>query len=406
MAVVCGSCGAGNREGEHFCANCGEFLDWDGAAAPEPAPVPAPEPRAPSGPPPAPAPTPAATAAPGPVARPIRPPVAPLRPPTEQRARAGPRPGPASAPPPAPAPPAPAPADPAARATTRLLPVPPAPATSSCPNCGTDNDPTRRFCGRCGEWLVTPVVTPPPPPAGFRQTWRRRWFGERGPYTGRLSRATVGFRILAGLVVLAVLTAVLALAGLHPIQRIQDEVGHIRGTGKVTGLTAFSQPAGMAAPADAPPAGAEADPTAAWAVDNVRARGWSTQWTSPTAGDPGAACPSPLGAAAVATTSTSLRIRFPAAIDVREIGFEAGLVQPAERNSRWQPRTLELRWDGGECQSVSLANTPDLQRFGVSRRADGAAGLTGVTVTVVAGFRPAVPGPARLDIGEVTVWQR
>jgi hypothetical protein len=236
-------------------------------------------------------------------------------------------------------------------------------------------------------------MTAPAAPAAFKDKMRQRWFGgERSPYTGSLSRATVGFRILVGVVAVAVLTAILALANLHPIQRVTDQIGHVRGTGKVTGLTA------TALPADNQP-----EPTAAFAVDNVRARGWTTQWTATTAGDSEAACRSQSapGAAPAGSTATSLAINFPEALDVREIGFEAGLVEPEERNDRWQPQTLELRWENGECQSVTLENTADLQRFGVHQGLVG-----GVVVTVVAGHPPADSGTGRLDIGEVTVWER
>jgi hypothetical protein len=112
-------------------------------------------------------------------------------------------------------------------------------------------------------------------PVELKDKFRQRWFGDRSPYSDRLSRATVGFRVLVGLVALTLLTVVLGLANLHPIQRVKDQVGHIRGTGKVAGLTAASQPA-----VDPP------DPTASWAVDHVRARGWATEWTAASAGNP------------------------------------------------------------------------------------------------------------------------
>jgi hypothetical protein len=230
----------------------------------------------------------------------------------------------------------------------------------------------------------------------LRDQWRRRWFGDRGPYSDRLSRSTVGFRVLVGVVAATVVTAVLGLAQVHPIQRVQDQVGHIRGTNKVTGLTATAQPVGS-----------RPDPTAAFAVDQVRARGWSTRWTATTAGDPEAACrsvsaaPSGPASAPTGTTATALAIDFKTAVDVREIGFEAGLVKPQERNDRWQPKTLELRWPNGECQAVNLDNTADLQRFGVHQGVVG-----GVVITVIAGYPPVDTDNQRLDIGEVTVWQR
>jgi hypothetical protein len=228
-------------------------------------------------------------------------------------------------------------------------------------------------------------------PVELKDKFRQRWFGDRSPYSDRLSRATVGFRVLVGLVALTLLTVVLGLANLHPIQRVKDQVGHVRGTGKVAGLTAASQPA-----VDPP------DPTASWAVDHVRARGWATEWTAASAGNPETACASvPSGSPPAGTTATSLTIDFPTALDVREIGVEAGLVKEAERNDRWQPQTLELRWKDGDCQVITLDNRADLQRFGVKP------GLVrGVEITVISGYAPVDPGLDRLDIGEVTIWKR
>jgi hypothetical protein len=50
---------------------------------------------------------------------------------------------------------------------------------------------------------------------------------------------------------------------------------------------------------------------------------------------------------------------------------------------------------------VDLADVPDLQRFGVHQGT-----VRSVTLAVVAGYPPANAGSDRLDIGEVTCWQR
>jgi len=385
--VVCGQCGVSNPEGVRFCENCDRFLGWDGTAVqPEAAPSTRTQAAVP-----APTPNPAPTPAPSPPPEP------------ENRPASGPFPLPGSGSPAA-APGASSPRHVASersaqgvprpeQSTLRLLPLSERASGSStiCSNCGQENDPGRRFCSRCGNWLVTPNVTATPaPPATLKDKWQQRWFGERSPYTGGLSRATVGFRVLVGVVAVTVLTAILGLANVHPIQRVKDQIGHVRGTGKVAGLTAASQPKG-----DQP------DPTAIWAVDNVRERGWSTQWTATTAGDSDAACQSASGGGNTGITETSLAISFPNPIDVREIGVEAGLVKSAERNNRWQPKTLELRWKNGECQSINLKNTADLQRFRVRRGL-----VNGVVIAVVAGYPPVDPGIGRLDIGEITVWKR
>jgi hypothetical protein len=227
----------------------------------------------------------------------------------------------------------------------------------------------------------------------LKQQLKQRWLGERSPYTGSLSRATVWFRIGSSVVALVLVTVVLTLAGFHPIQRVRDEIGHVRGSGKLAGLSAIAQPSGSPTAQSAP-----------WAVDNVRDRGWTTAWASDNSGDPKAACTDvPAGGApSTGVTSTALLVNFPSAVDVREIGFEPGLTKPAERNNRWQPRTLELRWSGGTCQPVNLENSPGLQRFRVTQKSP----VTGVTIIVIAGYPPVDPGPGQLDVGEVTVWKR
>lgn len=388
--VVCGRCGVSNPEGVRFCENCDRFLGWDGTAVqPESAPstrtqaaVPTPV-RIPT---PAPTPAPEPEYGPEPASESEQFPLrgsgpragasgssSPRHVASERSAQVAPRPE---------------------QSTLRLLPLSGLPSASSstiCSNCGRENDPGRRFCSRCGDWLVVPSATATPAvPVTMKDRWQRRWFGERSPYSGSLSRSTIGFRVLVGVVAATVLTAILGLANVHPIQRVKDQVGHVRGTGKVAGLTAAVQPSG-----------GQPDPTASWAVDDVRERGWSTQWTATTAGDPDAACQSASGDGNTGITATSLAIAFPNPIDVREIGIEAGLVKPNERNDRWQPKTLELRWKNGECQSINLKNTADLQRFRVGRGL-----VNGVVITVVAGYPPVDPGIGRLDIGEITIWKR
>jgi hypothetical protein len=258
----------------------------------------------------------------------------------------------------------------------------------SCGNCGTVSDSTRRFCRRCGTWLVTPTLVAPAPPDRLRTRLRRRWWGgTTGAYTGDLTRGTIAFRILSVVLALGLVAGVLTLVGLHPIRRATDLVGHVLGSGRVDGVTA------QAAPADALPGY-----PAAWAVDDVRGRGFATRWTSASS-DPKAACTSPTPAPA---TASSLVLTFRQPTDVREIGIEAGLpADDPQLGARWRPQTLELRWSTGACQVVQLAKEPGLQRFPVEQGE-----VTDVTVVIVAGYPPDTQGADRLDIGEITFWQR
>jgi len=218
---------------------------------------------------------------------------------------------------------------------------------------------------------------------------RRRWWGgTTGAYTGDLTRGTIAFRILSIVLALALVTVVLTLAGWHPIRRVTDLVGHVLGSGRVDGVTA------QAVPADALPGH-----PAEWAVDDVRGRGFATRWTSGSSGDPKAACASATPAPA---TASSLALTFRQPTNVREIGIEAGLpADDPQLAARWRPQTLELHWSNGACQAVQLAKGPELQRFTVDQDT-----VTGVTVVIVAGYPPDTQGSDRLDIGEVTFWQR
>jgi hypothetical protein len=375
-AVVCENCGTSNPAGRQFCENCDGFLDWSGVpdagpVAAAPAPVAPVAPQQQAGPQQAPPPP----TAPGPAT--FTPPYRPAAPPPPSS------PSPMAAPPPHLGPPHPG----ATFAPVGMPPMSTAPLQRTCSNCGTASDPQRRFCRRCGTWLVTPTLVAPAPPDRLGRRLRRRWWGgTSGAYSGDLTRGTVAFRILSVVLVLALVTGVLTLAGWHPIRRVTDLVGHVTGSGRVERVTA------QALPADALPGY-----PASWGVDDVRGRGFATRWTSGSSGDPRTAC-----AGAASATASTLLLTLPQPTDVREIGIEAGL--PAgdpQLAARWRPQTLELRWNNGKCQVVQLAKDPGLQRFAVDQGT-----VSQVTVVVVAGYPPDGQGSDRLDIGEITFWRR
>ena len=228
--IVCKVCGQHNDEGVSFCGNCGAFLEWEGERLEESAPV-AVEPEAPAEKPglvervkqavgleqapaeeaevaPASGEAPAAAPAGEPQA------VTPARPPRRSRSKA-----PSAATPPAaiagetsaeaagattstgsaaagqapPATPAtpptrpvedgqPAARIPVARPPERVRPrevrpvvAPPVrrynPGDLICGQCGTGNDPQRKFCRTCGNTLATAVVARVP---WYRRIFRRR----------------------------------------------------------------------------------------------------------------------------------------------------------------------------------------------------------------------------------------
>jgi len=243
--IVCERCGSQNADRESFCGACGAFLEWEGAPAattpavttpavtttPGPAPANAPGvPVAPPAAPVAPAPVPRAPVprAPVPTAPTVGaqfpPPVEPPEPPgpphvnppaapgvsrpepesvaerdldPERRGPAAVRPGEAVRRRPTPGP---VPAD----------EPPPAAGDLICGQCGAGNDPSRRFCRRCGASLVTARVVAPPP-------WWRRLLARlrrRGRPAGYRRPVRQPVRIRGRLVVLFALAAIVLVAAL------------------------------------------------------------------------------------------------------------------------------------------------------------------------------------------------
>jgi len=371
--LVCGNCGATNPAGSRFCASCDGFLDWEGRpAAGDTAPE---EPWS-------------ATRTTQP-AQPMRPePASPAPEPFPEPVPPGgraPQPAPQHAPQPAPV------TEPAYAPAAATAPDD---GILRCPHCGTGNPPGRRFCRRCGDWVVAPG--PPVEVAAGRARrkrgpWWKRPFEQKAAYTTPLTTSTVVFRAIGVLASLAAVSLLLGAFGFNPVGRARDYVQHLLGSGRVEGVEATADPAG--APGTAPPA---------WAVDDVRGRAWTTSWVGGPADVADACAASPAPAVA-----SRLVLTFPAPTNVREIGVEAGLADgDDQRGARYRPRTLRLDWAGGECQSVRLDDGPGLQRFGV-RQGE----VTGVTVTVVSGYAPASSAGAgaegnQLDVGEVTLWRR
>ena len=375
--LVCGHCGATNPAGSRFCASCDGFLDWEG----EPEVADTPAPAAPAG----------RAAAPvdrGPAPDAYQPPPQPVQPAPTQPAR--------------PADPFPDPRGSQYQRTEPLDVGPGAPLTAvdpdpgilRCPNCATGNPPGRRFCRRCGEWVVDPGPPVDLGPMGRRRAgdrpWWKPWGGEKAAYTKSLTGATVAFRVAAAVAVLVVGSLLLGLFGFNPIGRARDYVQHMLGSGRVEGVTAAVEPADDAK--QFPPE---------WAVDDYRGRAWTTNWTLAEApAGPVDACagdPAP-------AVGNVLVLSFPGATNIREIGIEAGLAKDDKlRTTRYRPRMLRLDWAGGGCQSVKLKDDAGLQRFAVRQKRD----LTGVRITVEGGYAPADVGTDnRLDISEVTVWHR
>jgi hypothetical protein len=262
---------------------------------------------------------------------------------------------------------------------------PQAASANACSRCGTDNDAARRLCRHCGNWLVVPAALPAVARTSLRAG--RPWWlgGDRARYQGELSRTTLAYRVGAAVLALVVVVAVLTVTGQHPIRRTRDLVGHLLGSGRVTGVTASA---------------AQGQGTPSGAVDDVRALGWSPPW--PLA-DGGSAVAATACSAAAAAAGPALTLTLPGPTDVREIGIDAGLpAKDPQQPQRWRPKVLRLAWAGGGCQAVELKQAADLQRFGVRQQGP----VTGVTVTILSAYSPGPRAPGPVDVGEITFWQR
>ena len=394
MRLVCGHCGHANAADATFCENCDEYLDWTASrvADPEPATPPAAPAAPPAGPPTgAPAARPASTAQPAGTA-----PVPPV-----------------------------ATTAPVPTVATATMPD----VGGRCPTCATLNPPERRFCRRCGTWLVVAAAAPAAPHVPWYRSWWRRLVGPRGraeraAYRRSLSPVTRVFRVLLVLLVVVVVVLLVSPLAGDPIGRLRDQVGHLMDSGRLAGkgadFTIEPLPgSGKGAGAKQPPGVASPAAAAQQAGDDVRSTAWSALWTPDEATSAGASVPLPeCGKPLAGFGAIGFAVRFARPTDVREIGIESGglgdLGKPEEVVSRL-PETVHLEWtlapeDGAStatpprtvCHPLVLDQSTGLQRFRVTEGE-----VTALRLTVVSVFRPAVVrGPATVRIGEVSFWRR
>lgn len=410
--LICTTCGTRNQEAEHFCAECGAYLAWEGERVEEPAaaagsvsppavtPTPTASVRAPSTgrAEPAPAASPA-TAAPSSAPRTAAPatvaangaapataaPTGEATPPAVAVPEAGP---PASTtrsraeallarpadPPPTPRArnEGPAPVLPGARApkprTARPAPAdepPPAPGDQVCGQCGAGNAASRKFCRRCGESLVDAPVVP-------RASWWTRVTTRRPRELVAGARPRAPRRpFRARWVVLPAILVVLVGGLWSQRERLSDVydtvVDRVLGNGPVN-------PAEIVASSEAEGRGAEA------AMDGATNQSW-------TPAQPGEG------------TGEFLEMRFdePFRLAYVRIFSGASTQQPdflAEGRPEEVALTL-LKADGTQTtEQLRLADTAGGQEFPV-----GADDVVAARVTVVSAYP--VPEGASVSLGEV-----
>lgn len=344
---ICTSCGERNTPGAEFCFACGGFLGWEG----DPDSVEVPD-----------------------STTPIEP--VPTRPPAGHGAAASPGPQPTAT--------SPAPAV--------LLGQPPG---TACPRCEAANDPTLRFCRKCGTALTADVATQRPLPEPPQLPWWHRLLpgGDPARRAARLAyrRATplryrVG-RVVATFGTIGAVAGVVVFTGQDPVGWVRAKVTDIRGE--------LVEVADVQATTDPPPSAVPDEFAAANLVDGSTATGWTIDWTAPAAPIPVCGSEPPGGGA--------ILLRLPEPVTVHEIDVFGGLTETdSDRLLQWRPETLELRYLEGGCERVSLADDADRQALPLTALAPTAQ----IKVYVVSSFTPDPGGADLMTIREIDLFSR
>jgi hypothetical protein len=321
----CDSCGEANPAGSPFCLFCGTYLGWDQpGAGPTGAGQAPPAGPAPSTTPPAPGP--AAVAASSPAASPPVPehrdaPTAPGQPVTD----------PARATRPAPAPEA---ASGAAVGTA---------AGPTCPSCGHRNDPSRRFCERCGFTLVSAArgTAPTRTPTTEGGHWWSRSAEDRAArraYRRSLPPLYRWRRVIVALLVVVLAVAVVSVVEGNPVEWATQRYHDLRGTTvEVSGVRAVAEPGEEPVPA---------------ATDDDASSTWKTPWPP---GTPEQTCSAP--------RPFALRLQWEDPVRVRGVRVSPGTRGDGTVDRRLSPRpaTMLVSWedDSGEVRCESLGVTDE-----------------------------------------------
>jgi hypothetical protein len=415
IELICESCGTGNPPGTEFCHFCGTYLAWDrsvvvrpqtggppsrGPSGYPPGQTPAQPPRQPMRPPGSGAPPTAPTGGAGidqpwleaarlknPRPRAVQPaPVQHSDPPTvpislPTAAQFSP-----SAPPRGPAPRAQPYGMPSPGGYAPMQPVPGGP----CPRCGRVNDAQLRFCGKCGLVLIadqTGVAGGAGRQARPKGWWQRLWDSHdraaRRAYRRSLPPLYRWRRVLIAILLLGLGIGGLYALRQHPLRWVIERWYDLfNTTNVVTGVTAKVNPP-QATAAGSEPA----------ALTDTSKASWSMTWKPKQEGE---SCGGAPGTGVILLT-------IPDATRVREIDIAAGLpVDDPARQLQFRPKSIGIRFDGGDCRSFPLENAAGEQPIKVDSEVPVQTIQIGVDTTYAA---PA-DGQPLLSITEVRVKSR
>lgn len=386
MAILCRVCGTRNADDATFCSNCTSFLEWEGERVPD-------EPQvqdAARGREAQEEVTEERTEEPALIAPPVEePPTAseetpsiddPIRdaaPPADQRvaerqAAAGEEQTPPAAgrtvqpdvvsqpvtrPPIADVPPSRRPTTPqrpgrpdARERAGARRPEAPRPGELICGNCGTGNDPQRRFCRRCGHSLATA-------PVAVRLPWYRRIFTRRARVTaagtrpGRMGRRGHSRPLFSSLIVLLVLGGLVGgVATYLFVPAVQTRVNGAVGEMRLLLLPSFEEIHPQASGSGLP------DHPGSLVAD----RNTLTYWAADTA----------IG-------SPELLVEFQEPTNLGKLIVHNGATQE-EFLAYARPRTIVVRYAGGDEQELELRDTLEDEVFDLDARS-----VEQLTITVV-----------------------
>ena len=382
MDLTCESCGVANPAGTEFCEFCGVYLAWDRSIL-----VPPPAKSTPS---------PANQFTPTPpVYQPQPPSAAVTQPlPTVDAARPGvAAPAPPVAPPPPPAPPvgptlAPAAAGWSAQGWPASGPAasPPAAIAGGCPTCGRVNDPSLRFCAKCGQVLSSEPKAQQTA-AGHSSTWNRisqsRDRAARRAYRHSLPPLYRWRRVIIGFLVVTLGLGGLTAVGRHPVRWAIEKYYDLRDTTVIVG--------GVKASVDPPTATATGSDPAA--LTDVSVSAWTMNW-APT--EQGTSCGGAPGTGKVLLTVPATRIR--------QIEVQAGLLEAdSNRTLEFRPESIGVSFDGGPCRNFSLQDAAGWQTLEVDSEVAVSTVEIGVDTAYAAQQDGAQP---RLSITEISLRSR
>ncbi len=400
--VTCLECGGRNAADRRFCRRCGASLELVALARPAVA--------SPTEPPPLTEP-----AASGPLARapgsavPEPPRVVPRAPAVPEPPKVVPR-APAVA-----ARPGYQPAEPQARPPAvrpEAMPAAVEPGGALCPQCGTANPPGRRFCRRCGASLSRGGARagagpghrvrgprggsgsrPASGPAGAKEGEAQPSNAARAAYRRTLDVRYRVYRVLAVFAGVAFLAGSLGLAGYNPITGARGLWDRF--------FPRYEQVDQLQAVAD--PATAE-DPELRGrsAVDGDPATEWAAVWLLPPGADPAEECQ---GDDSKGGGDQALVITLPEATKIKKVSIQGGLPEgDPERALQWSPTKVELQYDNGECDQVSLDAEAGFQDHRLS-----APETTTLRVTCWTPPRPRTPLDVEIEnkvgLGEVRIYR-